>query len=162
MTKSYCILFLFAFIAVFAYGQAPDAFQYQAVIAGSNGETLKEAAVSIRFSIIAGSATGEKVYIETQDTQTNTLGLVSLAIGKGYPVQGSFTSIQWINGNFFIETEVDRGSGFTYIGTQQLISVPYAKYADNADSLKITSANGKKWKISIDNNGNISSTEIIE
>ena len=48
--------------------------------------------------------------------------------------QGSFAGIDWANGPFFLKTETDPvgGTNYTVTSTQQLMSVPYALYAEEA------------------------------
>jgi hypothetical protein len=60
--------------------------------------------------------------------------LVSIEIGTGTIVSGTFASIDWANGPYFIKIETDPAGGTTYTitGTSQLLSVPYALYAANA------------------------------
>jgi hypothetical protein len=87
----------------------------------------------MRISIIQGSIFGASVYVETQTTSTNANGLVSLEIGTGTPVTGTFAAINWAAGPYFIKTETDPtgGSAYTISGTNELMSVPYALYAAN-------------------------------
>src|SRR5208337_106059 len=72
---------------------------------------------------------------------TNNYGLVHLAIGTGTLVSGSFTAINWAAGPYFIQVSV----GGTVLSTVQLLSVPYAMYADVAgtvDSFSYTKLTG--------------------
>jgi hypothetical protein len=71
--------------------------------------------------------------VETHTATTNTNGLVNLQLGGGSVVSGSFSSIDWGNGPYFIKTEADPtgGSSYNIVGTTQLLSVPYALYAKN-------------------------------
>jgi hypothetical protein len=57
--------------------------------------------------------------------------LVSLEIGSGTIVTGTFAGINWATGPYFIKTETDPtgGTAYTIVGTNQLMSVPYALYA---------------------------------
>ncbi|GBL34553.1 hypothetical protein EMGBS15_01480 [Filimonas sp.] len=50
-------------------------------------------------------------------------------------VSGSFSTINWANGPYFVKTETDPTGGTTYTisGTSQLMSVPYALYAEYAN-----------------------------
>jgi hypothetical protein len=57
--------------------------------------------------------------------------LVSAVIGQGTAVQGTFAGINWSNTNKFLQVEVDLGNGYVDLGTQQLMSVPFALYAAN-------------------------------
>ena len=47
------------------------------------------------------------VYVETNASTTNANGLVSLEMGAGTVVIGTFVSINWANGPSFIQTETD-------------------------------------------------------
>ncbi|MDR0682990.1 MAG: hypothetical protein LBG15_14250 [Dysgonamonadaceae bacterium] len=146
-----------------AYSQTPDAFRYQAVISGDNGSALAETNVTVRFNIRENVATGTVVYSEIHQTTTNASGMVFLAIGKGVSSgEITFANINWAKGDFFLNIEIDKGNGYVNAGTQQFLSVPYAKYADNAGTLVMTSSGGKKWMVTINEEGNISAQEITE
>lgn len=125
-----------------AFAQAPDAFKYQAVVRNSSGNILGNQAVGMQLIIHQGSATGTAVYTETFATTTNAYGLVNLEIGTG-TTSGNFSSINWANGPYFIETAVDINGGTAYssLGTSQLVSVPYALYAEVAGSAAIDNVN---------------------
>ena len=70
--------------------QAPEKFNYQAIVYKSNGQLLKNRPVGLRFSILQGSAVGSEVYIETQNVMTNNNGLVDALIGDGNAVLGTY------------------------------------------------------------------------
>ncbi len=115
------------------FAQAPQKMSYQAVIRNSSDALVTSTPVGMRISIIQGSIFGASVYVETQTTSTNANGLVSLAIGTGTPVTGTFAGIDWATGPYFIKTETDPlgGTAYTISGTNELMSVPYALYAAN-------------------------------
>ena len=77
--------------------------------------------------------------VETQTPSTNANGLVSLKIGTGTPVTGTFASINWASGPYFIKTETDPtgGTAYTIAGTNELMSVPYALFSANATSAPV-------------------------
>ncbi len=87
----------------------------------------------MQISILQGTPTGTVAYSETQTVSTNANGLVSLEIGTGTPVTGTFASINWANGPYFIKTETDPAGGTNYsiAGTNELMSVPYALFSAN-------------------------------
>ena len=117
-----------------SFGQAPEAFKYQAVIRDASGTILTNQAVGIQFTIIQGSIVGAAVYTETHTPTTNAYGLVNLEIGNGTTID-DFTTIDWANnGPFFLETAVDAagGTSYTTMGTSQFLSVPYALYAKSS------------------------------
>ncbi|MBN9294717.1 MAG: hypothetical protein J0G96_12140 [Flavobacteriia bacterium] len=135
MKKIVTLLFL-TFSIFSAYAQSPEKMSYQAVVRNSNNSLLISQSVGIRISILQGSSAGTEVYVETHTTTTNANGLVSLEIGNGTVVSGTFDAIDWSNGPFFIKTETDPAGGTNYsiIGTSQLLSVPYALYAKTSGS----------------------------
>jgi hypothetical protein len=116
------------FIAVAAHAQTPQAIPYQAVARDNAGNIIAGQNISLRFSIHDISAVGTVVYKETQSTTTNSLGLFSVNVGQGTPVTGTFAGIIWGTNAKFIQVEMDATGGITYVnmGTQQMLSVPYA------------------------------------
>jgi hypothetical protein len=113
------------------WAQAPQKMSYQAVLRNSNGGLITSAPVGMRISILQGSSA---VYVETQTPSTNANGLVSLEIGTGIVVTGTFATINWAAGPYFIKTETDPtgGTAYTIAGTNELMSVPYALFSANA------------------------------
>lgn len=129
--------FLFAILmiaAVSLFAQAPQEFSYQAVVRNANNQLVTSQAVGVRVSILQGGVSGTVVYMEMQTAVTNTNGLITLQIGGGNVLSGNFATIDWSDGPFFLKTETDPTGGTNYSieGTQQLLSVPYALYANEA------------------------------
>ena len=115
------------------FAQAPQKMSYQAVIRNTSGSLVSSASVGMQISILQGSSTGTAVYVETQTPSTNANGLVSIEIGGGTIVSGNFSTINWANGPYFIKTETDPtgGTAYTIVGTNELMSVPYALFSAN-------------------------------
>ena len=126
------VLFLFCMTALFA--QAPGKFTYQMVVRNSNNQLVINSLVGVRVTILQNFVTGNAVYSETQMLSTNANGLVTMNIGEGTVVYGSFAAINWSAGTFFLKSEIDPtgGSSYSITSTQQLLSVPYALYANEA------------------------------
>ncbi len=120
-----------------AYGQSPEKMSYQAVIRNSSDQLVTDQLVGMQISILQGSASGTAVYVEKQTPTTNANGLVSIEIGNGTIVSGSFATIDWADGPYFIKTETDPtgGTNYTITGTSQLLSVPYALHAKTAETI---------------------------
>ena len=125
-------LLIVLFISAQSFAQTPKKFSYQAVVRDSTGSIMASQAVDLRLSIRNLTSAGTIVYQETHSATTNQFGLVTLEVGGGTVQSGVFDSIPWASGPKFLEVEIDLGSGYTTVGTQQLLSVPYAKFADNA------------------------------
>ena len=117
------------------FAQAPQKMSYQAVIRNSSNALITSTPVGMQISILQGSSTGTAVYVETQTPSTNANGLASVEIGGGTVVSGNFSAINWANGPYFIKTETDPtgGTSYTINGTNELMSVPYALNAANAN-----------------------------
>jgi hypothetical protein len=133
MKKQFILTALFL-ISVITFAQVPDGIKYQTIIRDNSGNALQNQVVALRLSILVASATGSVVYSERQQFTTNDYGLVSLNIGNGSRLSGNFTTINWASGVYFLKVEVDIAGGSNYIlmGTSQLLSVPFAKYANLA------------------------------
>jgi len=133
------LLLLSSFTILFA--QAPQKMSYQSVIRKTDGSLVINTLVSIKSSILLGSASGTASYVETQTTTTNNNGLATIEIGGGTPVTGTFAGIDWGAGSHFIKTEIDPagGSNYNISGTSQLLSVPYALYAGSSQNKGKTS-----------------------
>lgn len=116
------------------FAQAPQKMSYQAVIRNNSNALITTTPVGMKISVLQGSATGTAVYVETQTQSTNANGLISLEIGTGTVVTGTFAGIDWATGPYFIKTETDPtgGTAYTITGTSQLMSVPYALFSSNA------------------------------
>jgi hypothetical protein len=133
--KITALLIAFFFFTSALIAQVPNKFNYQAVARNSSGQTLTNASLNVRISILDGSATAASVYSETRNVTTNQLGLFSIAIGStgAQNTTGNFSTINWATGNKFIKVEIDPlgGNSFVTLGTTELLSVPYAMYAVN-------------------------------
>jgi len=133
--KRIILIFLFSFFGVgMINAQSPDMFSYQAVARDDQGNVLSNQDVSIKISILQGSANGTAVYEEEHSKTTNAQGLVNLMIGDGSVLSGTFSNIDWSSGPYFLKIGMDETGGTDYstMGTSQLLSVPYAMYADSA------------------------------
>jgi len=115
------------------FAQAPQKMSYQAVIRNNSNALMTSTPVGMKISVLQGTSTGTAVYVETQTPSTNANGLVNLEIGTGTVVSGTFAGINWGSGPYFIKTETDPtgGTAYTTVGTNQLMSVPYALFSAN-------------------------------
>ena len=134
MKRFFTTLFILALTFVSVFAQAPQKMSYQAVVRNANNSLVANQNVSVRISILQGTATGSVVYMETQTVTTNTNGLMTLSIGEGIEVSGTFSGIDWADGPYFLKSEIDPDGGVCYAieSVQQLLSVPYALYANEA------------------------------
>ena len=131
-------LIMMTFLLVLSHqllmGQSPESFSYQAVLRDANNEILVNQNVGLRLSVLKTSTSGNIVYSETHSIATNAYGIVNLDVGQGTLVSGSFTNIQWGNDLYFLKVDLDMtgGQNYQFMGTSQLLSVPYALHAKTA------------------------------
>jgi uncharacterized protein (TIGR02145 family) len=123
------ILFILAYcFSSFLFAQAPALIPYQAVARDASGQALNNATINARFTIHDGSATGASVWQELQTVTTSALGLFTVQLGSSV----ALSNVNWANGSKFMQVEIDLGQGFVDIGTQQMLSVPYALHSTSA------------------------------
>lgn len=134
MRKIYLIL-IGVLLTASIHAQAPQKMSYQAIIRNSSDVLITSTTVGMKISILQGSSSGTIVYSETHSANTNSNGLVSLEIGTGAPLTGTFANIDWATGPFFIKTETDPtgATNYSITGTSQLMSVPYALFSANSN-----------------------------
>ena len=121
-------------ITLITTAQVPQGFNYQATVRNTAGELLSNQSVSFKFSILQNSDTGTEVYSENQTATTDELGHIALVVGEGTSPTGTFSNINWASGTYYLGIKLDTGSGYVAMGTTQLLSVPYALYANSAGS----------------------------
>ncbi len=131
---------IISIISITALAQAPQKVSYQAIARQASGVVISNAPIGVKFIIYQGSIGGTISYEETHNPTTNQFGLFTLFIGGGSPSIGAFNTINWAIGPYFIETLIDPAGGTSYssIGTQQLMSVPYALFAEKAGNASPT------------------------
>ena len=127
---AFCLLF----IQFTILSQVPEGVNYQAVIRDNNGGLISNSFIGLKITLFQGAINGTAVFEESFDVSTNDFGLVNVVIGAGTSISGDFSLIDWSNGPYFIEVSADENGGTDYelMGTQELISVPYALYAKTA------------------------------
>ena len=139
MKKLLYYFFTIAFSVVFSAGHGqgqapPEMFNYQGIARDGMGNTLNNQSLGFQISILENNAMGNVVYQEEHSVTSNQFGLFSIHIGDGTAIFGSFTTINWGNAKHYIKVEMDPAGGSLYMdmGTQQLVSVPYALYAGSS------------------------------
>ncbi|MEM7375632.1 MAG: hypothetical protein AAF587_43975 [Bacteroidota bacterium] len=108
--------------------EVPQGIRYQAIIRNGN-QLMINTPVTVEFSIVQ---TGQAVYQETQSLTTNGYGLLLATVGNGNAVVGQFGLINWVANPTELKVRIDMGNGLVDMGTERLLTVPYAFYADRA------------------------------
>jgi hypothetical protein len=133
------ILLVFSILLTFTFAIAQDGINYQGAATDANGDELTNQTISLKASIISGSASGNLEWEETHSTTTDQFGLFNVVIGQGTNTTNgataTFDDMDWGSGNHFLKIEMDASGGTNYamIGTTQMMSVPYALYAESAN-----------------------------
>lgn len=135
MKKLYTLIIVLI-ITAYGFAQSPNKLSYQSIVRDTDDNLLSNTAVGMQISILQNSASGTAVYSETHNPTTNINGLLTLEIGTGTPVIGNFSTIDWSSDIYFIKTETDPagGTNYTISGVSQMLSVPYALYAQTSGS----------------------------
>lgn len=138
MKKLFTVLSV-VLLTTMIWAQSPQKMSYQAVVRDLSNNLIKEQPVGMKISILQGSVSGTPVYVEiyNPNPNTNANGLVTIEIGGGIPITGTFASINWSNAPYFLKSEIDPtgGTNYTIAGVSQLLSVPYALHAKTAETI---------------------------
>jgi len=153
--KKVITLFTTILLVTGLFAQAPEKMSYQAVIRDAGDMLVNNSNIGMQISILQGSADGTEVYKERHFPTTDANGLVTLEVGTGTIISGDFTTIDWSDGPYFIKTETDLngGANYTITGTSQLLSVPYAYYAESTGETSPWISNGDDIYFDGDNIG---------
>ena len=136
---SKCILLLiFSILTTSAISQG---INFQGVARSANGTILASQKISLKLSIITGTATTSPDYVETRSVSTNAQGIFSIVIGDTGAIStiGTYASISWKTSSKFLKVEMDpnNGTGFISMGTTPLQYVPFSYYSNGVDAANI-------------------------
>lgn len=153
---------LILLIQINSNAQTEKGINFQAVARNADGSILSNKDISVRLSLRQGTTDGLIEYQEIKTVSTNVVGLFNLVLGSkensNIVVIGDYNSINWINGNKFLQVEVDpfNSINFIYLGTQKINYVPYALVAASVDMSNVAGLNNAlKEKISISDTSNM-------
>ena len=134
-------LLSFLLLLVLINTHAQTGLNFQGVARTSNNIILASQQISLRLSIIQGSAIGATEYTETRKVNTNAQGLFNAVIGDTGAISsiGNFATINWKATPKFLKIEMDPAAGANFItmGTTQFQNVAYAMFANSVDAENI-------------------------
>lgn len=135
MKNLFLIIIACCLFTITAYSQAPQNFNYQAVVRDASGQPVTNSQVSFRLSILENGPSGATLFQEVHRPQSSDMGVVALQIGNGTNMVGSFSNVNWSNGDFWLQVEMDISGGNNYqiMSSNQLVSVPFAMHAATVD-----------------------------
>ena len=135
------ILFFMLLSMVMIKTNAQTGLNFQGVARTSNNVILASQAITIKLSILQGSATGTADYSEIRRVNTNAQGLFTAVIGDTGTISslGNFATINWKLTPKFLKIEMDpaAGSNFITMGTTPFQYVAYAQFAKSVDAENI-------------------------
>ena len=120
--------------------QAPLGFNYQGVALTNAGTPVSNKVISLRIALIESQQLGTTRFQETHNVNTDAYGQFSVIIGNGQASTGKISDVQWSKFPYYMKVELDLngGTAYVFVGTSQLLSVPYALYANNAGAASIS------------------------
>jgi len=145
MNRFQTFIFFIALLSTLTmWGQgAPKGISYQSVVRDASGNPVANEPVSMLMVIRSGSASGTVVYTEKQTSATDQYGLVNLVVGQGSAIQGTFAGINWGTAAHYLSVSVETAPNiYDELGTTQLLSVPYALFAESTAS---SGGGGDNW-----------------
>lgn len=136
MKRTVYLIYMLVLITVGTFAQAPQLINYQGVARNSGGNILQGQTIGLELTVRSGSINGSIEYQEIHTPTTNQFGLFNIQIGGGTPVTGNFGGIDWGSNSHYLQVKMDPNGGTSYTvnETSQLISVPYALYAESSGS----------------------------
>lgn len=143
--KRFLTLLILVLSVQLLLAQMPAAFNYQAVARNNAGDALSGQTITVRFSIVSSAAGNPSLYTETRQVTTSAQGVFAVQIGSpgAQSSTGDLESIGWTNNtsaskSLKVELDIHNDGNFIEMGTQSLLSVPYAFAANKAiDALNI-------------------------
>ncbi len=114
------------------FAQAPLGFNYQGIAREADGTPIANQEIAIRVNIIDGPQ-GNSLFEEVHFLTTNAFGLFTTIVGQGNG-NSTLNSVNWAAGNLWLQIELDPDDSGNYMlmGAQQLMSVPYALFAQQS------------------------------
>lgn len=137
--------------ASIVHAQAPQLFNYQGIARDAKGNPLSNQTMALKLSVLPTSDATDYEYEEIQTVKTNEFGLYTLQIGNGFSTSArKMKDVKWETGNKYIKVAIDSKGGTDFIdaGTNQLLSVPYAIYADKAGIAKTSGGGDRSGSVS--------------
>jgi hypothetical protein len=141
--SAFLTVFIVSINMVRINAQTPQKFNYQGIARDTKGNPMGKQTLGIKLSVLPTADATTPEYEEVQTITTNEFGLYTLQIGNGTAVSGTMKDVKWETGNKYIRVDIDPQGGTNYAdaGTTQLLSVPYAIYADRAGMAKMPTGN---------------------
>lgn len=125
------------FMTAKAQSTAWQALSYQAVALNENNQAIKNQTIWLRVSLRGNNELAKSLYSETHQVSTNENGAFQIAIGRGNPLNGQWSTIPWATQSVWIQIEMSQSgdNAFKMVSDKQLLAVPLALHAATANNL---------------------------
>jgi len=128
-------LMILIFVSFLTKLNAQTGLNFQGVARTVSNAVIASQDITLKLSILQGSATGLTEYVEVRKATTNAQGLFTAVIGDSLTIStlGKFSDIDWKLSPKFLKIEIDpaAGNNFITMGTTQFQFVAYAKFANS-------------------------------
>ena len=128
-------LMILIFVSFLTNLNAQTGLNFQGVARTASNAVIASQDITLKLSILQGSATGLTEYVEVRKVTTNAQGLFTAVIGDSFTIStlGKFSDIDWKLSPKFLKIEIDpaAGNNFITMGTTQFQFVAYAKFANS-------------------------------
>ena len=129
--KKFYVLFLMLLACVGVSAQNDNhKISYQAVVRNAANQLMYDTDLTVAVEL-ANSENGPVVYAETHAVHSNANGLVSLLIGDGTYVSGSWDAIHW--NAAWVKATISKSGTTLAVHHLPLTAVPFALYADQVN-----------------------------
>lgn len=158
MMKKITILLIALLATVAVSAQVPSAINFQAVVRDAKGNLYQNKIVALDIILLEDNVTA--IYKMSHNITSDSLGLIQLSIPKSESltmsdplskVIPSVTGTLWMQVRAYL---AETGESIEF-PSQQLVSVPYSMMSGN---VMLTSPNGKKYSLKVDDNGILSAS----
>ncbi len=133
ITTPFAVVLIVLFSVSLAFSAVPKKISYQGVLKDkTTGEPIA-GLQTMTFRIYDASSGGTELWSETQDVTTDSSGVFTAILGSVNPIELAFDSPVWLQVEVGAEVLSPR---------REIVSVPFAFHATNADSLGGVAADG--------------------
>ncbi len=137
MKYVFTLLVLVLTISIVNSQTVPQGINYQGVLRDVSGNAIKNQRVLIKVNI-QNEDQRNIFYSELHEAKVSPEGIFNIVIGRGSPTLNAFIDVPWGSDNLWIEVmfNIDqKDDKWESSGAMQLLSVPYALYAEKAGQI---------------------------
>jgi hypothetical protein len=137
MKRIYNLLCLGILACNILLAQIPEKIDFQAIARNASGQVIADQVINVQLAILQGPLPGTMIYEEVHQAMTDDYGQFVLPVGTGTGLSGTFAEIEWSAGPHFMDIKMDPEGGTNYVslGTLEMMTVPYAFYAEKAGNV---------------------------